>query len=251
MSVLVSDQPHNLSSRNGRNLEYTMQSLAPTVGDKIVLSQMRLFAGLTKYELSEVSQHTQIYILERGELLFEQGSLADRFFGVVSGLVKVFTTQPDGTESVLGLFTKCETFAEAIVFTRENYPATAEAVSPSRVIGFKNDFFADKILSEPELCQGMFASLSIHWQHLTQDIELLQGQNSEQRLLRFLVSLCDVKSGACSIRLPYDKSLVAGRLGMKPETLSRSFRKLRKWGVTVYREEVIVSEVARLREFAT
>ncbi len=42
----------------------------------------------------------------------------------------------------------------------------------------------------------------------------------------------------------YDKSLIAGRLGLKPESLSRVFAKLRLVGVDVRASDVVVSEIA-------
>lgn len=45
----------------------------------------------------------------------------------------------------------------------------------------------------------------------------------------------------------YDKSLIAGRLGLKPESLSRVFAKLRLVGVDVRASDVVVSEIAQLR----
>mgnify|MGYP000870833733 FL=1 len=50
--------------------------------------------------------------------------------------------------------------------------------------------------------------------------------------------------------LPYDKSLIAGRLGMKPESLSRAFARLRESGVTVRQNHAAISSVADLRAFA-
>ena len=52
------------------------------------------------------------------------------------------------------------------------------------------------------------------------------------------------------MRLPYDKVLIAGRLGMKPESLSRAFIRLKKVGVTVSQNNAAIADVARLREFA-
>ena len=46
--------------------------------------------------------------------------------------------------------------------------------------------------------------------------------------------------------LPYDKSLIAGRLGLKPESLSREFAKLRAVGVDVRASTVVVRDMALL-----
>jgi len=50
--------------------------------------------------------------------------------------------------------------------------------------------------------------------------------------------------------LPYDKVLIAARLGLKPESLSRAFAKLRSFGVSVHAEHVTVNDVAKLRRLA-
>jgi len=44
--------------------------------------------------------------------------------------------------------------------------------------------------------------------------------------------------------------LIAGRLGLKPESLSRAFAKLKSLGVDVRASHVLVEDVARLRDFA-
>ena len=44
-----------------------------------------------------------------------------------------------------------------------------------------------------------------------------------QRLAEFLVSLSLTEQGHCALALPYDKSLIAGQLGLQPESLSRAF----------------------------
>ena len=53
-------------------------------------------------------------------------------------------------------------------------------------------------------------------------------------------------STPCTIELPYDKSLIAGRLGLKPESLSRIFARLRTVGVDVRASDVVVDDAAKL-----
>ena len=93
----------------------------------------------------------------------------------------------------------------------------------------------------------MIASTSQHLHRLVQRVEQLTAQSALQRVAEFLASLCLCKDGPCTISLPYDKSLIAGRLGLQPESLSRAFAKLRLVGVNVRTSDVVVSDVARLR----
>ena len=99
----------------------------------------------------------------------------------------------------------------------------------------------------PDIAIAMIASTSQHLHRLVQRVEQLSAQSGLQRVAEFLAGLCPCMNGSCTISLPYDKSLIAGRLGLKPESLSRVFAKLRLVGVDVRASDVVVSEVAQLR----
>jgi hypothetical protein len=49
------------------------------------------------------------------------------------------------------------------------------------------------------------------------------------------------------VHLPVEKALIAARLGMQPETLSRGLARLRRVGVVVHAREVEIPDVAALR----
>ena len=53
------------------------------------------------------------------------------------------------------------------------------------------------------------------------------------------------------VNLPYEKALIAKRLGMTPESLSRALFKLRPLGVSVNQENVSIADVAALRRYVT
>jgi hypothetical protein len=73
----------------------------------------------------------------------------------------------------------------------------------------------------------------------------VKAQTGAQRVAEFLLSLCDGATRTCSIVLPYEKTLLAGRLGLKPETLSRTFRKLQAVGVEVKSSTVTIKDLRR------
>jgi CRP-like cAMP-binding protein len=96
----------------------------------------------------------------------------------------------------------------------------------------------------------MLASTSLHLHDLVRQVEQLKTHTGVQRVAGFLASLCPVEEGACTIGLPYDKALIASRLGMKPESLSRSFARLRSIGVRVERGAAAISDIERLKDYA-
>ncbi len=80
-------------------------------------------------------------------------------------------------------------------------------------------------------------------------IEQLQVRSGTQRVADFPLKLCPAREGSADIALPYDKSVIASRLGMKPESFSRALARLRESGVQTRRNHVSVSDVAVLAEF--
>ena len=56
------------------------------------------------------------------------------------------------------------------------------------------------------------------------------------------------RAACCDVPLPYDKTLIAGQLGLKPESLSLTFAKLRSLGVAVHASRVGVSDIITMRD---
>jgi CRP-like cAMP-binding protein len=90
----------------------------------------------------------------------------------------------------------------------------------------------------------------LHLHSLVSQLEQLKAQTGPPRVAEFLLELCDKDSGSATVTLPYDKVLIAGRLGMKPESLSRAFAKLKPAGVTITRNNAVIDDVDRLAAYA-
>jgi len=220
---------------------------APTPSDLEIAATIPVLSGLQPQALALLLSEASVLSLRPGHALFRQGDTAIAFFIILDGCVKLYRVTAAGDEAVLNVFGKGESFAEAVTFTSGCYPATACAVTCARVMVIPADHVLNCIREMPDIAIAMIASTSQHLHRLVQHIEQLTAQSATQRVAEFLASLAPATKGPCTIALPYDKSLIAGRLGLKPESLSRVFAKLRAAGVDVRASNVLVSDVARLR----
>jgi CRP-like cAMP-binding protein len=186
---------------------------------------------------------------EKGSVLFEQGQPAGAFYVVLDGWVKLFRITPEGNEAVVGVFRRGETFAEAAIFLGGRYPVGAQVVTASRLLRIDGEVLRNRIREQPDLALSMLASASYHLKALVEQIEQIKLLTAPQRIADFLIRLCPVREGSCAIELPYEKTLIASRLGMKPESLSRALAKLRPLGVSVDRESVAITDVQLLVRF--
>jgi len=221
-----------------------------TAGDLQIITRIPVFSGLKPEAIKQIVAPAAAVVLKAHSFLFRQGDPATAFFIVIDGWIKLYRVNLAGKETVIHILTKGDSFAEAVAFTGAIFPATAEAVTDARVVRIPADHIVSCIRENPDVALAMIASTSQHLHHLVQQVEQLKAQSGVQRVAEFLASLAPVDRGSCIIALPYDKVLIAARLGLKPESLSRTFAKLKSVGVTVHAEHVAVGDVTKLRQLA-
>ncbi len=222
-----------------------------TAGDLQIVTRLAVFRGLKSETVEHIIAPATAVMLRPHEWIVRQGDPATAFFIVIDGWVKLYRNTAAGDETVIDIMTKGESFAEAVAFTGNRYLATAEAVTEARVGRIPADHIVRCIRQSPDIALAMIASISQHMHHLVQQVEQLKAQSGVQRVAEFLASLSSAEQGHCALVLPYDKVLIAGRLGLTPESLSRAFARLRTIGVVVDASCVVVRDVAKLRQLAT
>ncbi|MEZ5840946.1 MAG: Crp/Fnr family transcriptional regulator [Hyphomicrobiales bacterium] len=218
-------------------------------GDVEVILGTAIFGGLTAENLDRLLEDAVVRTVNRGETLFLQGDPADAFYVMLDGWVKIYRMTPAGEEAVVGVFTRGQSFAEAAAFTKGSFPASGEAVTDGRVLIVAARHLFDRITASPEIGLSMLASTSVHLHMLVRQIEQLKAHTGAQRVAEFLLQLCSALTGNCTIELPYDKALIAGRLGMKPESLSRAFQRLKEFGVRIDQNKAAIRDIGALRDF--
>lgn len=218
--------------------------------DLDIVRRISVFRGLTPLMVERLIAPAVAVEMKERDILFRQDDPGTAFFIVVDGWIKLFRITFAGDEAVIHVFAKGDSFAEAVAFTGKAYPATAQAVSVARVISIPAAHVVKCIRDVPDIALAMIASTSMHLQSLVHQVEQLKARTGLQRLAEFLAALAPAENGACTIALPYDKALIAARLGLKPETLSRAFAKLRRVGVVVRKSDVAIGDVAKLRSVA-
>ncbi len=220
-----------------------------TAKDMEVLRRNPLFGGLPDETLNSLIEKSHLVEHGRGKILFLRGEPAKNFFLLLDGWVKMFRDTPDGEQTVISIRKSGDTIAEAAIFFGNNYPASAEVVDRARLLEIPASALLGRIRSDGELAVQLLGALSMRVHNLVHHIEQLQARSTSQRLGDFILGLCEIETGPADVRLPYDKSLIAARLGMKPESLSRALAKLKDIGVTSKGHMVILEAVERLREY--
>ena len=185
-----------------------------------------------------------------GETIFVQGDVARSVLIVLSGYVKLSRMTPSGNEAVVTIMGRNRSFAEAMVLRGEPYPVSAEAISDCTLLQIDGVRLRQFLLENQEFAIRMLASTFVHLQGLIDQIERLKAHTGLQRVAQFLADLTDLENGTCEVSLPYNKRLIAGHLGMQPESLSRAFARLREHGVRVDANKAEIDDISALRLLA-
>lgn len=209
-----------------------------------------LLAGTSADVAAKVLAGARVKSFDRGATIFLQGERASAIYIVASGWVKLYRIAPNGAEAVVGVFTRGRSFGEAVAFRHDVYPVAAEAATDCELIRIEADVVLRQIESNPQIAVSILTATFSHLHSLVAQVEQLKAQTGAQRVAEFLLELARCEEGRCEVTLPYDKVLIAGRLGMKPESLSRAFQKLRKVGVTILQNHAEIADVAALRDYA-
>ncbi|MGS1093959.1 Crp/Fnr family transcriptional regulator [Aquamicrobium terrae] len=215
-----------------------------------IACQSRLFSTLPPELRAPLLDAARVTRHGRGTTIFHRGDTARSIHIVAEGWVKLYRIAPSGTEAVVGVMTRGQSFGEPIALRHAAYPVSAEASTACRLIAVPATALLALLQSRPEAAISILASTFLHLQGLVEQIEQLKARSGAQRVAEFLLELCPEGAESATVTLPYDKVLIAGRLGMKPESLSRAFARLREHGVTVQQSSAVIASVNALCDLA-
>lgn len=197
------------------------------------LAAWPLFASVPDDLLATVAEQSRRVLVPRGEHLFLTGSPATSFFGVVSGLVQLAVSHVEGTEKVVEIIRPGQTLGEAVMFLGRRRPVSARALEDSDLIEVPADVMDALFERDPRFARSLVASLSLKLHSLIKDVEMYSLHSATERVVGHLLGLLAADPDGGRVAFEPSKAVVASRLGMKPETLSRVLRELTDAGLIV------------------
>lgn len=172
--------------------------------------------------------------MKRGTHVFQAGSRFHSIFAVRAGSVKTSTLLPSGDEHVSGFHLPGEILGLDAIASR-SHPSTSVALETSHVCEIP--FTALEHLGEriPALQRQLLRIMSRELSNEQNTAHLLARRSAEQRLAMALLDLSQRFANrglsASHFRLPMSRLDLANYLGLAPETMSRTFRRLETQGV--------------------
>jgi CRP/FNR family transcriptional activator FtrB len=209
-----------------------LRAVSPQVMDRLV----------TISEIVNVAEDTELY---------RQGEAAGALYIVLDGQLAGFSTAANGTTAVVEVIRTGETLGLATLLARLPRLMGVRTVTSSRLLAIDADGLLELVEHEPSLVTALLRAEANEFHALVRQVCDLKLRTTAQRLGCYLLSLSTERQGnATAMRLPFDKRLLAARLGCRQENLSRAFAALRGFGVETHGARVILHDIAKLRAYS-
>jgi CRP-like cAMP-binding protein len=130
---------------------------ATTGGGETVelLSRIALFSELSEPSVQALAEKAASIYLQAGSILMREGGPGDALYALVSGRMRVFAEQPDGSSVAVGEISAGEVIGEMALLSDEPHSATVKAIRDSHLFEISRDDFEHLSREEPTVAMAV------------------------------------------------------------------------------------------------
>jgi CRP/FNR family transcriptional activator FtrB len=183
-------------------------------------------------------------------VLFAEGAVPEAAHVVLLGRVGLVASGGTGQETVIEIFGDGTFLLVPAVVLGLPYLASGVVMAESRIMTIRAEVFRNELDAEPRFARAVVDMLAGHWRLLIEQIKDLKLRSAVERLADWVLRQSD-EGGNGTVPLSEPKNVLAKRLGMSAESLSRAFAALAEAGaVTVSGRTVTLRDRQRLMDVA-
>jgi CRP/FNR family transcriptional activator FtrB len=232
---------------------FTRSPSNPANADKVVqtLSTTPLLQDLDPRVMHRLAGISTIVTTPEGVELCHQGKPAEHLYIVLEGQLAAFNTAPNGTTAVVEVVRTGGTLGLATLLAGLPRLVSVRTITPCRLLSIEAKGLLTLVAEEASLVTALLRAEAQEVRALVRQVCDLKMRTTAQRLGCYLLSLsAEPVANSTTLRLPFDKRLLAARLGCRQENLSRAFAALRGFGVETHGARVTLHDIAKLRNYS-
>lgn len=210
-----------------------------------------LLAELKPDVLRQIAAKCHTKDFGEGDVLCHQSDVAHSVWLVLNGWVKLTRETLDGGDAVWDVLGMGHLVGLETLTAPYTYTTRAVAVSDMSALVIPHSVLRQMIDSHADFARLVLKHVLRQQQDERLEIEHRTHQTAPQRIGCFLLKLAGTPTkGRMDIHLPFDKGLLAARLGMQPETFSRALAKLKQeTGMRMVGSHVELEDIGVLKAY--
>jgi CRP/FNR family transcriptional activator FtrB len=180
--------------------------------------------------------------------IFEEREIPQYLYVVLNGIIDLSAAYKHQECTAL-MMARGDVFMPAAALYDEPYLVSARALTAARLLEIDAGVVREESARSPELALAIARIMAGQWRVALKIILDLKCRSPSQRLAAFLLRLHDAKPDGAIAEVPFSKRQLASRIGMQPETLSRTLQTLAANGLYLRGREIIVTDRADIERF--
>ena len=209
------------------------------------MAQQPLFGALAPAQRQWLLSLGETLQLPKGQTLFHRGDRCNRLFFLLDGYVKLAIPTERGQEKVVEFLSPGDAFGESALLPGHRAIADAQAIKTCELLALEREDVMVAMSQAPVFAQQLVTNLSQRVESLFRDMESVSLRSALQRVVEYLLRQPRVGNQA---RLSFHKRAIASKLGLQPETFSRSLQQLVADGlISVRGAHVVIHDADKLQ----
>ncbi len=219
-------------------------------------SKVPIFSTLADEQLAMITHLITRRKYKKGQVIFFEGDLSDKFYIINQGKIKTFKHTREGKEQILYILAEGDFIGDLSLLKKSAFQYNAEALEDVNVCTLAKDDF-DKILKDsPEICLRILESVHDRLVNLENLVQTLSTKDVEARIAGLLISLSESfgtkKEGKIILDMALTREEMANFIGITRETMSRKLSSLQEEGIIelVGNKRIIINKLSSLKELS-
>lgn len=210
-----------------------------------------VFRDVDEAGLAGLAAISTLMIVPDGTVLCRQDAPADYLLVLLEGQVALESTTPSGVSAVVEVVQPGGHCMLSAVLSGLPGLMNARTITAAKLIGVEAAGLRSLLHRDVSVASALLRAEAMEFGAMVRQVCDLKLRTTAQRLGGYLLDLTEqTAENSVSLRLPFDKRLLAARLGCRQENLSRAFAALRRLGVETHGARVTLHDIASLRDYA-
>ena len=156
-----------------------------------LLGSISLFSELSEEEVNSIHELVRARSYKAKEMVVQQTDPGGDMFVIVSGHLKVVSSDPEGRDTALGIMAPGEIFGEVSLLDGSPRSATIIALEPCELLVIERAAFLRLLETLPSISIKLLGVLAQRLRRLTERAEDIAFLNVSKRLAKAIVKLAD------------------------------------------------------------
>ncbi len=212
--------------------------------------QLSLLSGLDDSDLDVLLPGIREFKAEPNEMLFQSGEHLHGIYVLKTGEVKLFLPTTKGTDKIVGMIHEGNSFGEASVFNEMPCPVSAQTTKESTILIINKKVLLEELDRNPLFARRVISNMALRMHDMMLEIESCMQTSSIQKVMCYLSQqISNAKTSPIEFKLDSSKQVLASRLNLAPETLSRVLHHLSETGLIEMEGRLIrIKDIQRIRQ---